>query len=62
MPDHVVTRPRLADVLAAEATVEMDRLVQEALAEAARIEVKPRPADHRPGAERHGSRIGLEGP
>ncbi len=41
---------RMAEVLvreedgrAAEATVEMDRLVEEALAEASRIEVRPRP-------------------
>jgi len=44
MPDNVVTRPQLADVLEAEASVDMDRLVEEALTEASRIEVEPRMA------------------
>ena len=41
MPENVVTRPRLEDVLAAEASVDVDRLVEEALAEASRIELEP---------------------
>jgi thiamine biosynthesis protein ThiI len=40
MPQNVVTRPRLEDVLEAEASVDMERLVEEALAEASRIEVE----------------------
>jgi thiamine biosynthesis protein ThiI len=41
MPDNVVTRPRLEDVLAAEASVDVDHLVEQALAEACRIELEP---------------------
>jgi len=39
MPQTVVTRPRLEDVREAEASVDMDRYVEEALEEATRIEV-----------------------
>lgn len=45
MPRSVVTRPRLDDVLRAEASVDMDRLVEEALAEASRVEVEQRVAE-----------------
>jgi thiamine biosynthesis protein ThiI len=41
MPDNVVTRPRLEDVLAAEASVDVGHLVEQALAEASRIELEP---------------------
>ncbi len=41
MPRNVVTRPRLKAVRQAEATVDMDALVDEALARASRIEVDP---------------------
>jgi thiamine biosynthesis protein ThiI len=44
MPQHVVTRPRLEDVLEAEATVDMNRLAEEALAQASCIEVEARMA------------------
>jgi len=39
MPRRVVTRPRLEDVHEAETAAEMDRLVEEALAQAERVEV-----------------------
>ncbi len=42
MPRRVVTRPRLEKVLEAEAATEMDRLVEEALAQATRIAVEPK--------------------
>lgn len=41
MPRRVVTRPRLEETLEAEATVEMDRLVEEALPQATHVEVEP---------------------
>jgi thiamine biosynthesis protein ThiI len=47
MPHRVVTRPRLEEVLRAEASVDMDRLVEEALAEASVVEVEPRMAEVR---------------
>ncbi len=41
MPNRVVTRPRLEDVRRAEETVDMDRLVEEALAQASRSATRP---------------------
>ncbi|MFW6135917.1 MAG: tRNA uracil 4-sulfurtransferase ThiI [Chloroflexota bacterium] len=41
MPNTVVTRPRLEDVRKAEASVDMDRYVEEALEEATLIDVPP---------------------
>lgn len=43
MPRRVVTRPRLKEVLEIEAELDMDRLVAEALAQAARIELDSGP-------------------
>jgi len=45
LPGHVVTRPGLDDVRSAEAAVETDRLVEEALAGASRVDVRPRRPD-----------------
>jgi thiamine biosynthesis protein ThiI len=44
MPHSVITRPRLEEVLRAEASVDIDHLVEEALAEVSVIEVEPRMA------------------
>jgi len=41
MPSRVVTHPRLERVLEAEEATEMDRLVEEALAQATKVEVAP---------------------
>ncbi|HEC36255.1 MAG TPA: tRNA 4-thiouridine(8) synthase ThiI, partial [Anaerolineae bacterium] len=40
MPRRVVTRPRLEEALKAEAATEIDRLVEEALAQVKRVEVE----------------------
>ncbi len=42
MPRSVATRPRLKDVRQAEATVDMDAMVDEVLARAYRLEVRQR--------------------
>lgn len=41
MPKKVITRPKLEQVLEAEARTDMNRLVEEALAQATRIDVEP---------------------
>ena len=52
MPRNVVTRPRLVDVRRAEATVDIDAMVDEALIRAARIEVQPNTIDAQAHLER----------
>ncbi|HID89351.1 MAG TPA: tRNA 4-thiouridine(8) synthase ThiI, partial [Anaerolineae bacterium] len=41
MPSRVVTHPRLERVLEAEEATEMDRLVEEALAQTTKVDVAP---------------------